>query len=255
MRSIRVVFSIVVFAVVSLSASSAALADETVSAKVGYQTTTVSGQFAGVVNGVGDHIDMQNDLGFKRSNNVTAELALQLGDSRLQLSYLPLDFKGSGTLSRTISFNGKQYTGSTPVSSELKAKIYDLAYTYYLINMNNLPSRFQLGIEASVKLVHAEASMTQANVTNSMSATVPIPTIGLRARVALADFLGVVGRVGYISYGNNRFLDADGQVEFSPVPLFGIYAGYRRLELKADTSGVYLNINMNGPYAGAFFRF
>jgi outer membrane protein len=256
MRSVRVVFSTVVFAIVSLSVSSAALADETVSVKVGYQSTNISGQFAGNISGVTNQIDMQNDLGFKRSNNVTAEAALQLGDFRLQAGYLPLDFKGSGTLTRTVNFNGVNYQGGIPTTSEVKADIYDIGLTYYLINMNNMPSRFQLGIEPAVKIIHANATMSNSAVgTQQVSATVPIPTIGLRARVALADFLGVVARVGYMSYAKNRFLDLDGQVEFSPVPLLGIYAGYRKMELKADTSGVYLNVNMQGPYVGAFFRF
>ncbi len=252
MRSMRFIFAIVLMCM-----SSVALADETVSVKVGYQSTAVSGQFAGIVNGVGTHIDMKNDLGFKRSDNVTAEAAIQLGDSRLSLGYLPLDFKGSGTLTRTINYNGQTYTAGTTVNSRVKADIYDLAYTYYLINMNDMPSRFQLGIEPAVKFIQAKSSLTNTatNVTNEVSATVPIPTIGVRARVALADFIGVVGRVGYMGYASNRFLDVDGQIEFSPVPLLGIYAGYRKFDLKADTSGVFLDMRMDGPYAGAFFRF
>lgn len=252
MKSIRLILTLLL-----MGMSSVAMADETVSVKVGYQSMTVSGQFAGIVNGTGTHIDMKNDLGFKRSDNVTAELALQLGDGRLSLGYLPLDFKGSGTLTRNITFNGQNYAATTAVTSRVKADIYDLAYTYYLINMNDMPSRFQFGIEPSVKFIQAKSSLTDAttNTTSQVSATIPIPTIGLRARVALADFLGVVGRVGYVSYSNNRFLDVDGQVEFSPVPLLGVYAGYRKFELKADTSGVYVDMRMDGPYAGAFFRF
>lgn len=252
MRSMRFLFTVVLMCM-----SSVALADETVSVKLGYQSTAISGQFAGVVNGVGTHIDMQNELGFKRSNNVTAEAAIQLGDSRLSLGYLPLDFKGSGTLTRAISFNGQTYNVGRTVNSRVKADIFDLAYTYYLVNMDDVPSRFQLGIEPAVKLIQAKASLTDTgtNVTNEVSATVPIPTIGLRARVALADFLGVVARVGYMGYASNRFLDLDGQVEFSPVPLLGLYAGYRKLDLKIDTSGVYVDTRMDGPYVGAFFRF
>ena len=252
MRSLRFIFTVALMCM-----SSVALADETVSVKVGYQSTAASGQFAGNVNGAGTQIDMKNDLGFKRSNNVTAEVALQLGDFRLQAGYLPLDFKGSGTLSRQVIFNNQTYAVNTPVSSRVKADIYDLAVTYYLINMNDMPSRFQLGIEPAVKIIQAKSSLTDTttNMTNQVSATVPIPTIGLRARVALADFLGVVARVGYMGYAKNHFLDADGQVEFSPVPLLGLYAGYRKLDLKADTSGVFVNLHMDGPYVGAFFRF
>ena len=251
MRSMR--FS--VLAIMLLLGASVARADETVSVKLGYQDMALSGQFAGVVGGVGNTIDVKNDLSFKRSDNITGELALQLGDERLSFGYLPLDFKGSGTLARNISYNGQTYAAGTAVTSRIKATIYDFAVTHYLINMNDMPTRFQLGIEPAVKIVHAESSLTAAGATNQVSASVPIPTMGLRARVALADFVGIVGRVGYMAYANNHFLDADGQIEFSPVPLLGIYAGYRRLDVKIDSSGTYVSLQMAGPYAGAFFRF
>ena len=251
MRSMR----FPVLAIMLLLGASAAQADETVSVKLGYQDMAISGQFAGTVGGVGSTIDVKNDLNFKRSDNVTGELALQLGDERLSFGYLPLDFKGSGTLARNISYNGQNYAAGTAVTSRIKATIYDFAVTHYLINMNDMPSRFQLGIEPALKIVHAESSLTAAGATNQVSASVPIPTMGLRARVALADFVGIVGRVGYMAYANNHFLDADGQVEFSPVPLLGIYAGYRRLDVKIDNAGAYVSLQMAGPYAGAFFRF
>ena len=248
MRSMR----FPVLAIMLLCGASVASADETVSVKLGYQDMVASGQFAG---GGGNTIDVKNDLHFKRSDNVTGELALQLGDQRLSVGYLPLEFKGSGTLTRNISFNGQLYTGGTAVSSRIKATIVDIALTHYLINMNDMPSRFQLGIEPAVKIVHLTSSLTAAGTTNQVSADVPIPTIGLRARVALADFVGVVGRIGYMAYGNNHFMDADGQIEFSPVPLLGIYAGYRSLNVKVDHAGAYASLQMSGPYAGAFFRF
>ena len=244
-----------VLAIMLLLGASVARADETLSAKLGYQDMAISGQFAGIVGGVGSSIDVKNDLGFKHSDNVTSELALQPGDERLSVGYLPLDFQGSGTLARNISYNGRSYAAGTAVTGRIKATITDIAVTHYLINMNDMPSRFQFGIEPAVKIVHVESSLSAAGTTNQVSANVPIPTMGLRARVALADFVGLVGRVGYMAYAHNHFLDADGQVEFSPVPLLGIYAGYRRLDVKIDQSGAYMSLQMAGPYAGAFFRF
>ncbi|MDX8401396.1 MAG: hypothetical protein R8K47_02060 [Mariprofundaceae bacterium] len=139
----------------------------------------------------------------------------------------------------------------------MKADILDLGYTYYLVNMDDLPSRFQLGVEAALKVVNAKASMKDlgTGTTQSASGTAPIPTIGLRARVALADFIGLVGRVGYLGYAGNKFMDADAQVEFSPLPALGIYGGWRSLQIKVDQSGVFWDTNFSGPYIGAFARF
>ncbi|HXH71443.1 MAG TPA: hypothetical protein VNI58_01340 [Mariprofundaceae bacterium] len=246
---------VLILASLFLSFAGIARADETISIKVGYQMLKPSGTFAGNIAGVGTHADVKNDLGLKNSNQPTGEVALQFGDSRLSLGFIPMDFKGTGTLARTITFNGQNFTAGTTVNSQLKGDIYDIAYTYYLINMDDLPSRFQLGIEGAVKVVKAKASMTSAAQTQSVSATVGIPTIGLRARVALADFIGLVGRVGYLGYSGNHFLDADAQVEFSPLPMVGIYGGYRYLQVKVDQSGLFVDTKFQGPYIGGLVRF
>lgn len=235
-----------------------ALADEAISLKVGYMTLQPSGQFGATAAGlVGTNVDVRNDLGLDRSNNVHAEAAIQLGDSRLSVGYMPIKSTGTGTLTQAVNFNGTTYTAATSVNSTLKADIIDIAYTYYLINMDDMPSRLQLGIEASLKYTKAEVSMktTVGGVTQTRSATAPIPTIGLRGRVALADFIGLSGRIGYLGYAGNRFLDADAQLEFSPLPMVGIYGGYRHLDLKVDNSGVLVDTRIAGPYVGALVRF
>jgi hypothetical protein len=121
--------------------------------------------------------------------------------------------------------------------------------------MDDLPTRLQLGVEAAAKTIILKSSMAGGGINSTKNITVPIPTLGLRGRVALADFIGVVGRVGYLGYSGNSFLDADVQIEFSPLPTVGIYAGYRHLTLDLDTNGVFASTTFSGPYAGAFFRF
>lgn len=230
-------------------------ADETISLKAGYASITPSGNFTANIGGIPGTTLSDSELGLDRSNNVTAEIAFQLGDGRLSASYLPLKFSGASTLTRNITFNGQTYTTGTPVTSELKADLLDFAYAYYLVNMDDLPSRFQLGLEVSLKYIMADAMLSGGGVTQNASANIPLPTIGARARVALADFIGLSARVGYIGFKSNRFTDADAQIEFSPLPTLGIYGGYRHIDVKLDSSGVIVNTKFAGPYVGAFFRF
>ena len=236
--------------------ATAAHADETISIKVGYMMLSPSGQFASTNNNIiGTRINMENDLNFDNSNQPTGEIAISLGDSVVSFGFIPIDFSGTGVLTRNINFSGHNFTAGTTATSSFKADIFDFGYTHYLVNMDDLPSRLQIGIEASVKTISAKTNMTSAGVNASRSATVPIPTLGLRGRVALADFIGLTGRVGYLGYSGNRFLDADAQIEFSPLPTLGLYAGYRHLNLKIDSNSVFADVTMQGPYAGAFFRF
>ncbi len=236
--------------------SSTVQADETISIKLGYMILSPSGQFGTSTGGVVDtKIDMKSDLGLNNSKQATGEIALQFGDSRLSFGFVPLTFEGVSVLNRNINYNGQTFPAGTAVNSSFKGDIYDIAYTYYLINMDDLPSRAQLGLEASAKVVKTKGRMSGGGVTTNKDATVTIPTIGLRARIALADFIGISGRVGYLGYSGNSFLDADAQIEFSPVPTLGIYAGYRQIKLKVDSSNVFVDAKFQGPYAGAFFRF
>lgn len=234
-----------------------AQADELLSLKVGYQNLTPSGQFAsrdGLVNTV---IDLENDFGMDEEAEVIAEAALQLGDFRLSAGYMPLKFSGTSTLDRNITFNGRTFTATEQATGSMDVDLYDLGLTWYLINTDDLPVRLQIGPELSVKVFDGEASIVSqtTGLSEAVSGTAPLPTIGLRARVGLADMLAVVGRVGYVEYNDNSFLDADAQVEFSPLPMFGIFAGYRYLDLEVDEGDLFVDATFDGPYGGLLVRF
>ncbi|EAU55591.1 hypothetical protein [Mariprofundus ferrooxydans] len=242
-------------ATVAISFASAAQADETIAIKPGFMLLSPSGYFGSTTNNVGSRIDMNLDLNFKNSSQATGEIDLLLGDSQLSFEYIPMSFSGSGTLARNITFNGLTFGAGTPATSTFKADVFDVGYTYYLVNMDDLPSRIQLGIETSVKTVRAKTSMTNLGTTTNKNMTIPIPTVGLRGRVALADFIGVTGRIGYLGYSGNTFTDASAQIEFSPLPTLGIFAGYRYIKLKLNNTGMIADMTLKGPFVGGFFRF
>lgn len=235
----------------------AAQADEMLSLKVGYQNLTPSGQLAsreGLVNTV---IDLENDFGIDEEAEVVAEAALQLGAFRLSAGYMPLNYSGTSTLARNITFNGRTFTASEQATGSLDVDLFDLGLTWYLLNIDDLPVRVQLGPELSVKVFDGEASIVSqtTGLSEAVSGTAPVPTLGLRGRVGLGDMLSLAGRVGYVEYNDNSFLDADGQVEFSPIPMFGIFAGYRYLDLEVDEGDLFVDATFDGPYGGVLVRF
>lgn len=235
-----------------------AMADEMVSLKVGFITLTPEGQFASRETAViNTRIDIEEDLNISDNSEVTAEAALQLGSFRLSAGYLPLKFSGTSVLSREINFGNRQFNLNTPVEGDMNVDLYDLGLTWYLLNFDDLPVRFQFGPELAVKVIDGELSLRDrtTGVSEAVSGTVPVPTIGARARVGLADLVAVIGRVGYVEYGDNSFLDADAQIEFSPLPFVGLYGGYRHLDINVDESDIFIDATFAGPYAGAFVRF
>jgi hypothetical protein len=235
-----------------------AMADEMVSLKVGYITLTPEGRFASRETAILDtEIDFEDDLDIGDSDEIMAEASLQLGSFRLAASYLPLNFSGTSVLSRQLNFGDQQFDASTTVKGEMDVDLYDLGLTWYVLNFDDLPVRFQFGPEVAVKVVDGEASIMDktTGIREEVSGTAGAPTIGARARVGLADFLAVIGRVGYSEYSGNSLLDADAQIEISPIPLVGIFGGYRYLDLDVDEGDILIDATFEGPYAGAFLRF
>lgn len=234
-----------------------ASADEMISLKAGYQVLNPDGVFAGTENGAGSDINFNGPLDFDSSKEPTVEAALQLGNFRLSAGYLPLDLSGQGRLTSNIAFNGQTFTIGENLESNVDASFFDFGLTYYLLNVDDLPVRVQFGPELAAKVVTGDLKVRSdtTGIEEEISGTAGLPTVGGRLRLGFADYLGVVGRVGYSQLGDNSFLDVDGQVEFSPLPLVGIYAGYRYLNLNIDQSGVVLDSQFSGPYGGLMVRF
>ncbi len=138
------------------------LADETVSLKLGYQSLTPSGTLAGNQNGVGTRIDIEKDTNLDDSEGVTAEVAFQFGRSRLSLGYLPMEYSGSGQMTVSGNYNGLPFSVSDTVQTKVKLDLYDIGYTFNLINLDDSPIRFQLGPELAVKVVDAEVEFSDA---------------------------------------------------------------------------------------------
>lgn len=230
------------------------MADEALSLKLGYMSLNPSGQIAAGAGGT--RIDT-NQLRTRRSNNVQVEAAVQWGNHRLSAAYVPIRFSGDSTLTVPIKFLGITFPVSIPLNSAIRTDLYDIAYTYYLINMDDTPYRLRIGIEGSVKILQTELTLSDLgnNISATASSTSIIPTIGARGRIAISDTVGLVGRVGYMQNSSDHLLDTGAQLEFSPRPNLGIYGGYRYMNVKLDNHGVFADIHIAGPYVGGMLRF
>jgi outer membrane protein len=245
------------FVLFSLLAS-AAFADEIFSLKAGYMSLDPSGDITVSVDGLtGTVVDVEDDLAVDDSDDFFIEAALQFGSFRLFAAYLPLDFSGDSVLTRDVDFNGETFVQGSRVQSEVNIDIYEAGLAWYLINVDDMPVRVQFGPEVTVKYVDASVELrdNDYSLKESESIGIPVPTLGARVRVAIADCLGVVGRVGYMQYDGNDYTDIDAQVEFSPLPMVGLFGGYRYLDIDIEDNDFLIDSTFAGPYVGAMVRF
>jgi hypothetical protein len=235
-----------------------AAADELFSLKAGVLQLSPEGDFSvGTDSQPGTRVDVDNDLGFDDNEDFYLEAAMQLGTFRFFAAYMPISFSGAGDLEQDVHFNGETFYAESRVESKMDLDIYEAGLAWYTINVDDLPIRLQLGPEVAMKYIDAylEMGSDSNGLRESESVSVALPTLGLRGRLALSDFFGVIGRAGYMEYEDSSCLDIEAQVEFSPVTLVGIFGGFRYLDIEADESDVFIDAKFAGPYVGALIRY
>lgn len=235
-----------------------AFAEEILSVKSGYLKLEPAGHVAvSVPNVDGTEADLKDDLGGDDSSSVFLEAALQLGSFRLFAAYLPIRFSGDSVLAKKLDFNGETFVLGSRVESEVDINIYEAGLSWFLLKMDSSAVRVQFGPEVAVKYVDArvELKSNAFGLNESESFGAPVPTVGVRGKLGLADWLGVAGRIGFMECDSSSFMDVDAQLEVSPLPLFGLFAGYRYLDINIDESDVLIDATFTGPYAGALIRF
>jgi len=234
-----------------------AFAEATISFRGGYQILTPEGDIAGSGSSLDTSLDIDDDLDWDDSREMLGELSLDWGRSQLTFSYLPIEFSGDSLMTIDGYYNGQAFSLGDHVSSDVKFDLYDVGYTFYLINMKEVPTPFRLGVEFAIKLadIEIEFSDEAAGIHEDDSVVAPLPTFGVRTCVALSEHVALTGRAGYVEYDENHLFDANVQLEYLPVEHGGLFAGYRYFDLAVDESDVDVNLEFSGPYAGIMIHF
>src|SRR5689334_13507402 len=84
-----------------------------------YWITDMAGNLRVERNGLGTDIAAKNDLGMSDKNFPQANFVLRAKRSKLTFRYTSIDYSGDRDVTRTLNFDGKQYTLGTRVLSDL----------------------------------------------------------------------------------------------------------------------------------------
>lgn len=195
---------------------------------------------------VGTDIDLVNTLGMdEKKNFFDGRIVLELGGHSLRYGYVPLEWKGSGSSTVVISYNGQDYAANVAIDSELNIDYHRLAYQYNFIDtLDN-----HLGVIVELKYFDIDAKLESAVRNESISIGAPVPTVGLSAQVAIPFLVKLSGEATGISLGDKAYMyDAEVSLSYKPLPFFDIAGGYRAFKLHAEDGGDELDIEITGPF-------
>jgi hypothetical protein len=167
--------------------------------------------------------------------------------------------EGSGPLSRTFTFDGDTFPVSTPVSSEADVAFFGADYGFDLVHNEILALNLTLG----ARVVTGEASIRAPllGLEGKGEITTAMPAVGLGVivhpfPVPLLQSLALSARIAGGTIGDEgSFIDAEGGVEWLPIPILALRIGYRYFWGKGERDRDEAEVTLMGPYASITLSF
>ena len=197
----------------------------------------------------GTDLNLKDNLGVGNEAFPSLEAFLAWDDHHLNLTYTPVNYSGSTTLSTPINFNGQTFAAGTGISTDLKLRMLDLEYRYTFLDVENILAGFSLDAIGQFKVIDGEAKLAAAGKEAKDSVLFPVPMIGLGTHIGLLlDLLEARAKVTGIAYSGNYFYEALADVSWTPFPFLDLHAGYKIIRLRIDLKDLFLNSEFTGPY-------
>jgi outer membrane protein len=205
---------------------------------------------------IGTNIDFEDDLGLDDDEFPTVEVFVGAGKHHLSLAFTDVDYSNSKTITRSINFDGQNYSALSSVSSSIEYQMIDLHYQYDLVDLENILAGFSVGGVFHVKYLDGEVSLKTTGIDEKEDFTLPIPMIGLNLHLGiLADLLEARVRGTGIAYSDNYMYELLGEVSWTPFPFVDIHGGYKTFTTNLDEDDVDFDYDMSGPYVALTISF
>lgn len=206
---------------------------------------------------VGSDVNIIDTLGIKEDQQFFQGKATLkfLGINRIRVSYLPLSIDGSRVITESFVFNGKTYTVDTLVKSNVDVKLFKIGYGLDFIS--NPMGYLGVFIDLNYADVSATISAPDRGFSGSGSVTGYLPAIGIGGRVYLIPAkLSLTGEIGGMQISSlGRYIEAEVSIDYRLIENFGISAGYRTIDIKAEKDDDKGELTLTGPYFSLFLRF
>lgn len=209
----------------------------------------------------GSTIDFKNDLGLTDTHFSEVQAVLRPGKKhRFRFQFIPIKYDQEHTLTRTIVFNGQQYTVGVPVISSLKWNAYRFGYEYDFLYHDRWFAGFML--ETKYTDVRADLKIAPPSTTSEFAhARGPIPAIGGIVRVYVMPNISITGELSGIDIPKIQdkykahYADFDMYGTLNVINNLGVQLGYRSLDVgylfNTDTG----NFTLKGLYFGVVARY
>ena len=208
---------------------------------------------------IGTDIDFGKDLGMiRRRHN---ELRLTLKPARrhkLRLHWLPMQYRQSAVLERSLVFQGIAYDIGLPVDSALTWDAWRFGYEFDVL----VRDRGFLGLILEAKYTDIQAEIDSTIGYEYTRARAPIPAIGAIGRVYITRFTPITAEFTAFRLPDNvvedysaKYIDFDVYGTVNLTRMVGVNVGYRSMDLSYLFDRDSGTLKLSGIYFSGVFRY
>lgn len=215
----------------------------------------------GDIPGSGTDVDLENDLGFNKSDSVFRfDGYFRFNEKhRLDISAFDLSRTGSKQITEEFVWKDTLYPVDVLVNASLDLSIYRLAYTWSFMRRDN----GYLGASAGVYVADIGTSIAAESIGRSSSGgvTAPLPVFGLRGQYDFSEKWSFRGsaEIFAIEYGDysGTLYDVYAGLDYQLFEHAAIGVGINSVDIGVDITKPNFNGDLNWRYSGGllFFKF
>jgi hypothetical protein len=205
--------------------------------------------------GEGTDVDLENDLGLKRSDTVVRLDGYWRFADKHRVDFSVFDMSRSATknIEKEISWQDTVFLIDTQLKASIDLSIYKASYTWMFLKRD----RSFLGATVGLYVadVGTRLSATAQNISESGGVTAPLPVAGLRGEYKLSDRWSVRGSaeifvVEYDEYSGS-LSDVFVGLDFSATERMAVGVGFNAVNLDVGVSKANFEGNFDWQYDGA----
>ena len=209
---------------------------------------------------IGTDIDFVEEFGLEKKRFREFRGTLKLARKhKLRADYVPFSYDAEATLTRTIVFNGREFTVGVPATAEVKWDFWKFGYEWDFVATG---SSFA-GLVLDLKYSRVSASLASPVVGATFAeAKAPVPGIGGIGRVYFAKNFSVTGEFTAFKMPDSFSEEIDGK--FFDFDLYAtadlsrnaaVQGGYRSILVDYSQEEDFGELRMKGFYVGGLVRF
>lgn len=232
--------------------------DTFVKIRAGGMFVTADGEITvgDMIGGATNVLDFEDTLGqdtddFSPIGSIT--VAIPIIDLSIELGYMG-NYKFDGSTTNTVSFDDQEFSGTIDSYEDLT--MYELNVLYELAELKYIT----IYVGGGARVIDAEASITGdvmgSTTTETEEAIIPIPVGSIGANFDLGRNIAIRGNLSGMYFGDyGTVIDAKAELGYDFHRLFGVFIGYRFMNVESTEFDVEVDATMQGLYGGGEVRF